>query len=96
MSAAGTAAPSSRTSASIGVVGARGLQGVDLHGLGQAFAQLTGEPNLFPVPPAPAPFPADADQALASAGTPWVTHSHISANAHMASALKAWLATKGL
>lgn len=73
--------------------------GVDLYGLGQALAQLTGEPNPFP-PPAPEPVPPDpaaaADQALAEAAAPWLTRRHGGQNRAMAQALQTWIAAKRL
>lgn len=38
--------------------GGKDPEGVDLYGLGQEFAALTGEPNPFPAPQPPAPPPA--------------------------------------
>ncbi len=77
--------------------------GVDLHGLGEEFAALTGEPNPFPapgptpVPPGPAPAPGDvADEALAAAAHPWLSHHHTGTNRRMAVALETWMAAKGL
>ena len=37
---------------------------MDLQGLGQEFAALTGEPNPFPVPRPPAPVPPKPDPAV--------------------------------
>ena len=78
-------------------------EGVDLHGLGDAFAELTGSENPFPAP-GPAPVPpqppgpplATADETLAAVAHQWVTHHHVGANGDMAKALKAWIAAKGL
>jgi hypothetical protein len=74
-------------------------EGIDLHGLGEAFHELTGEANPFPAP-GPAPVPpgpvVTADQVLAASARLWVTHRHAGANQRMADALKAWLAAKGL
>lgn len=81
-------------------------EGVDLSGLGDEFMQLTGQPNPFPVPaptPTPAPTPGpppgpvgDPDAALAVVAHPFVTHHHTGLNARMSTALKTWLAAKGL
>lgn len=79
--------------------------GLDLHGLGEAFAQLTGQPNPFPVPapvpPGPGPVPDppmvdEMDRLLAAAAHTWVTHPHTGSNRHMASALTSWMQAKGL
>lgn len=73
--------------------------GLDLHGLGEAFAALTGQANPFPAP-APTPVPpgpvVTADEALAAAAGPWLNHRHSGTNRGMADALRAWLAAKGL
>jgi len=77
-------------------------EGIDLHGLGEAFHELTGEANPFPGP-GPAPVPPQppgppvvtADEALAAVAHQWVTHHHTGTNRRMADALKAWLAAKG-
>lgn len=87
-------------------------QGVDLHGLGEDFAQLTGQANPFPAPtPAPSPTPVPptppptpvpvsaADQTLAAAiPRSWLDHPHLRfRDANtVADALKAWLIATGL
>jgi hypothetical protein len=83
-------------------------EGVDLQGLGQAFSQLTGQPNPFQGPqpqPAPAPQPAptpaptpavDSDRVLAKAARDWLAHRHIGSNADFATAVESWLKSKGL
>jgi hypothetical protein len=85
-------------------------EGVDLHGLGEDFAQLTGQPNPFPTPVPPAPTPAPptpvpgptppapnaVDVAFAGVLRPWATHHHIGANKVAADAAKAWLFAKNL
>jgi hypothetical protein len=83
--------------------GGKDPQGVDLHGLGEAFAALTGQPNPFPdpspqpVPPGPAPQPVDpADEALAVAAKEWVKHRHSGTNGRFADAVRTWLKTKAL
>lgn len=61
------------------------------------FTPLTA-PAPTPSPtPTPAP-PADPDRALAAIAHPWVLEHHtaVGGNNHMASALKSWLAAKGL
>jgi hypothetical protein len=75
--------------------------GVDLHGLGAEFSQLTGEPNPFPdpapAPPGPPPAPVDpADQVLADATRGWTSHRHHGETGHVAAALRTWAADKGL
>lgn len=86
--------------------------GVDLYGLGEALAALTGEPNPFqpspnpepqptpvpaPAPPGPSPVPVGpADESLAATAHEWLTHRHEGRNAVMAKELRAWLAAKGL
>lgn len=71
--------------------------GLDLSGLGEQFAELTGEPNPFPSPAPPPGPPLDTvDQTLAAALRPWVNEHHIGATGRVAKALRAWLAAKGL
>ena len=81
----------------------RDPEGVDLHGLGEAFSQLTGEANPFPAPapnpapPGPAPAPVvTADEALAAAAGPWLNRRHAGENHQFALAVRAWIAAKGL
>lgn len=75
-------------------------EGIDLHSLGEDFAQLTGKSNPFPAPgPAPVPVPppvGDADHVLAHAVRPWVTQHHTGSNAAVAHAVQAWLTAKAL
>lgn len=73
-------------------------KGVDLHGLGEAFAQLTGQPNPFPDPSPvpPGPVPESADEALAAAVGPWLTERHHGEARKVASALHTWIDAKGL
>lgn len=87
-------------------VAATGLtpSGLDLQGLGQDFASLTGEPSPFQPGPGPAPTPtptpvppvADPDQALAEVAVPWVAEHHWGHTHRMAVALSEWLAEKNL
>lgn len=78
--------------------------GLDAADLNAQYAALTGQPGPLPVtpppptPPAPPAPPADPDVALAAVAHPWVLEHHtaVGGNNHMASALKAWLAAKGL
>jgi hypothetical protein len=80
--------------------------GLDLTGLGEDFASLTGEPNPFqpapgPVPgPSPIPVPVppvgDPDDALALVAVPWVAEHHWGHTHRMAEALSAWLSAKQL
>lgn len=80
--------------------------GLDLQGLGEDYASLTGGPNPFqpsptpgPVPtPVPVPVPpvADPDQELALVAVPWVAEHHWGRTHRMAEALSAWLAAKQL
>ncbi|MGH3498432.1 MAG: hypothetical protein ACRDP1_13305 [Nocardioidaceae bacterium] len=71
-------------------------EGVDLAGLGEDFAALTGKPNPFPAPtptPAPQPGPVDADSALAAAATGWLaTGPHF--YQPFQDQLRTWLATR--
>jgi hypothetical protein len=85
-------------------------EGVDLHGLGEDFSQLTGKPNPFPVqppeppqPPPPGPDPnpvvvADAaDVDLAAAVRKWWGRPHWSLrNLFLKRALLQWATRKGL
>lgn len=85
-------------------------EGVGLYGLGQDFAELTGQPNPFPQPPPPVPVPPSpipappvpvpgpdaADETLAAAARGWLEHHHIGDNAKFAKAVAAWLAAKDL
>jgi hypothetical protein len=81
-------------------------EGVDLHGLGEAFAALTGEANPFPVPspqptpsppPGPVPQPVDpADEALAVSARAWLSTHHVGANGAFAKQVRAWLEAKHL
>ncbi|HTI26200.1 MAG TPA: hypothetical protein VL652_34745 [Kutzneria sp.] len=54
--------------------------------------QPAPQPTPAPVPPAP----ADPDAALAAVARPWVAEHHVGDNHRMATALRGWLATKGL
>lgn len=78
-------------------------EGVDLHGLGEDFAALTGKPNPFPVVPSPPvppgpPGPAvdPADGVLVAALQHWLSEHHTGDNKRAAGAVQAWMATKGL
>jgi hypothetical protein len=78
-------------------------EGVDLHGLGEDFAVLTGKPNPFPVQPTPGPTPVPAppvvdpaDQALVAALRPWLREHHVGDNHRAVTAVRTWMATKGL
>lgn len=77
-------------------------EGLDLYGLGDDFAALTGKPNPFPKPaptPTPVPVPppvADADHTLAAALRPWVTQHHVGSNHLVQVAAQRWLAAKHL
>lgn len=80
-------------------------EGVDLHGLGEAFHELTGQANPFPapapgpspVPPGPTPGPVvTADETLAAAAGEWLTHRHSGTNRKFAQAIQAWIDAKGL
>lgn len=72
-------------------------QGLDLHGLGQALHDITGETNPFP-PGSPDPTPADADHAFAAAlrRGGWATNRHVGYNAAVADAARIWLRARGL
>jgi len=74
-------------------------EGVDLHGLGDAFAELTGEPNPFPAP-GPEPVPpgpvVTADQVLAASARVWLGHHHTGTNKRFAQDVQAWITAKGL
>lgn len=70
--------------------------GIDLHGLGETMSQITGEANPFPVnPPAP---DADPDRTFAAAlrRGDWVSRPHLTGNARIAKAARAWLQAKGI
>lgn len=85
-------------------------EGVDLHSLGEDFAQLTGQPNPFPAPdpgptptpapvpvPPPAPGPVDpADQTFAGYAHEWVRHHHTGHNRKFAAEVSGWLVARGL
>jgi len=78
-------------------------EGVDLHGLGAAFAEITGEDNPFPAPsppppaPGPAPQPVDpADESLAVSARAWLSTHHVGANGAFAKQVRAWLEAKHL
>lgn len=74
-------------------------EGLDLHGLGEAFAAMTGEPNPFPspdpvTPPQPTPGPApvdDPDADLIAALTPWLGLRHSGSNAAAVKAVETWI-----
>lgn len=76
--------------------------GLDLHGLGEDFAVLTGQPNPFPTPtpgpppPIPPAPPVDADHAFAAALRGWLGHRHIGMNHQLALRAQDWLKAKGL
>jgi hypothetical protein len=70
------------------------FSGVDLYGLGQDFAALTGQPN--PIPVQPTPVPLDVDAVFAAVLKPWAAEHHIGDNHRTAVAGKAWLQAKGL
>lgn len=78
--------------------------GLDLQGLGEDFASLTGEPNPFQPTPTPGPTPDpvppspvdDPDSTLAAVAVPWVAEHHWGRTHHMAEALSAWMAAKQL
>lgn len=82
--------------------------GLDLHGLGSEFADLTGEPNPFPEPtpsPTPEPTPVPEPPAPAPSGdaadkevAPWIEHlsNHRWVSNHAQTALQQWLDAKGL
>jgi hypothetical protein len=71
--------------------------GVDLAGLGQALADITGEPSPFPPNNPPAPV-GDSDTVFAKAlrRGDWINHPHLAGNARVAKAARAWLQAKGL
>jgi hypothetical protein len=82
--------------------------GVDLHGLGEELAALTGEPNPFPVsplpvpvPPVPGPVPAPVGPEAAALAAVlreqgWVDRPHAGYSARLAGAARAWLTAVGL
>lgn len=85
-------------------------EGVDLYGLGEDFAQITGKPNPFPAPgptpqppsppgPTPGPTPPvvdDVDRALWATVQPALNHlSHHGAGATVGKALLTWHINKG-
>lgn len=84
----------------------RSPAGLDLYGLGEAVAALTGEPNPFPAPspipsprppePTPGPPAVDPDEALAVTAREYVQRYHTGLNRQMARSLATWLAAKGL
>lgn len=84
-------------------------EGVDLHGLGDEFASLTGQPNPFPAPtptpvpvpvPPPAPVPPgpadDADRTFAKYAHTWIRGHHVGHNHTFAAEVAGWLTAKGL
>lgn len=68
--------------------------GIDLHGLGEDFAALTGQPNPFPQPSPPDA--ADVDKVFSVALRGWLGTHHTGAAGRVADAAQAWLAAKGL
>lgn len=69
--------------------------GLDLHGLGEDFAQLTGLPNPFPDAPAPQPLPADPDEDLEVVARSWLTHKvRLTHHKELRAALLKWLAAR--
>lgn len=77
--------------------------GIDLHGLGEELAILTGQPNPFPdpTPPPPTPTPpapAGADVALAIVlrNQGWVERQHLGITERIAAAGRTWLQAKGM
>lgn len=80
-------------------------EGLDLAGLGEDFAALTGKPNPFPQPtptpvptPVPVPVPpvADADHVFAQVLRGWVKTRRFGANRVVQQAASQWLAAKNL
>lgn len=73
-------------------------EGIDLYGLGEDFAALTGKPNPFPLGPPPVGPPAvdPADRALVAALGPWLSGHHVGDNKRAVTAVHTWMATKGL
>lgn len=76
--------------------------GLDLYGLGEDLAALTGGPNPFPSPsPSPTPEPPapavdPADRALAATLGSWLSEHHTGDNRRAATAVRTWMAAKGL
>lgn len=74
--------------------------GLDLHGLGEALSQLTGQPNPFPTggttPPAPVVNDAAAAFAAVLHQDGWVDRTHIGFYDKLAAAGRAWLKSAGL
>jgi len=76
-------------------------KGLDLYGLGEDLAALTGGPNPFPKPvptPTPVPVPpvADADHVFAQVLQGWVNTRRYGANRAVQQAAKRWLHDKNL
>jgi hypothetical protein len=74
-------------------------EGIDLYGLGEDFAALTGKPNPFPpgpTPPVGPPAVDAADRALVAALQSWLSEHHVGDNKRAAVAVHTWMATKGL
>lgn len=74
-------------------------QGVNLAQLGADFTALTGRPfpGAGPNPPEPpAPAVDPADRALASTLGPWLNERHTGDNRRAATAVRTWMAAKGL
>lgn len=72
--------------------------GLDAHAFGEAFAEVTGEPNPWPNDTPPAPDGEihwdTADAAFAATADPWSRMAHVGANRRAAAAYRAWRATK--
>jgi hypothetical protein len=70
--------------------------GVDLQGLGDDFARLTGQANPFPAPQ-PAPTPVDvADRRLVTDLEVWLRQHHVGYNHQAQLAVERWRVAKGL
>ncbi|AHH98343.1 hypothetical protein [Kutzneria albida] len=74
-------------------------QGVNLPALAAGYTALTGRPfpgNPTPTPQPPGPSVDPADQALATALGPWLSEHHSGDNKRAATAVRTWMAAKGL
>lgn len=77
-------------------------QGVNVAQLGASYTALTGRPfpggipGPSPTPEPPAPAVDPADEALVATLGPWLSEHHTGDNKRAATAVRTWMATKGL